>query len=142
MSASFSITELMHVVLGPIPPVSSSLGVSESTVSITGADGYEPSLLHAMDSPFVAPTCFYIDDIFFGHSSFEIAFCFLRDHLLLRIEWSMLKLSFEELVLFTDGIEALGLTYLAGGRVRIKHACSERIRNWPVPLLVQMFGHL
>ena len=59
MSASFSMTELMHIVSDPIPPVSSSEGMSA-----TAGDGSEPSLLHAVDSPLVASTCFYMDDIF------------------------------------------------------------------------------
>lgn len=71
-----------------------------------------PSLLHASAPSDLPPTAFYVDDIFSGHQSFEQALYFLEYHLLPQIAWSMLKLSFKKLVLFTNTIEALGPTRL------------------------------
>ena len=45
----------------------------------------------------------------------------------------MLKLSFKKLVLFTNTIEALGVTYKIGGIVQVKEARAAKIRNWPTP---------
>jgi len=58
---------------------------------------------------------------------------FLQDHLLLRIEWSMLKLSFKKLRLFCDEICALRLIYKIGGIMSTKPKRADRIRHFPVP---------
>lgn len=127
MTAGFSVIELMHIVLGYLPPVPLELrshsalgsrplencglhiGIDDVTTMLPsdGSDGSEPSLLHATGSSQMPPVFLYMDDIFSAHSSFEDAFVFLWDHLLPRIEWSMLKLLFKKLVLFTSSITAL-----------------------------------
>jgi hypothetical protein len=89
----------------------------------------EPSLLHASTPGGLPPTAFYIDDISTGHRSFQDALRFLEHHLLPRIAWSMLKLSFKKLVLFTDTIEALGMVHVVRGIIRIKEAQAIKIRN-------------
>lgn len=185
MSTGYSMTELMNILLGQIPPVqgspncihklyklmasirSSSTNVCPSYQSEGRSDSKpqprfmsdpslrrptplmlgrhnepspgpwqrpcapdfttgEPSLLHALGPDGLPPVAFYMDDIFSGRKSFKQALYFLEHHLLPRIAWSMLKLSFKKLVLFTDRIEALGV-------VKVRHSRSEKIQSWPVP---------
>jgi hypothetical protein len=153
VTAGFSVTELMHIVLGYLPPVPLELrshsalgsrplkncdlhiGIDDVTTTLPsdGSDGSEPSLLLATGSSQMPPVFFYMDNIFSAHSSFEDAFVFLRDHLLIRIEWSMLKLLFKKLVLFTSSITALRVEHQIHSAMRVKQSQSAKIATWPVP---------
>ena len=107
ITAAFSMTELMYIAIGAI--LRSERAISE------GFDDSEPSLL-ALDSPGGLPSSvFYIDDIFSGCKTFEEGYEYLENHLLPRLLWSCLKLSFKKLKLFMDRILALGIVHKAGG---------------------------
>jgi transposase InsO family protein len=125
VTASFSMNELMYLVLGTIP--------KSPQAEEAGYDDSEPSLLSSTSPDKLPGTCFYMDDIFSGQNSFEEAYEFLSDHLLPRLLWAQLKLSFKKLKLFMDKIVALGMVHKAGGIVQIKPDRSEKIRNFPVP---------
>ena len=101
-TVGFTMTELMNVALGPIPPPRPEL-----------------SLLHADSLSQTPDVCFFMDDIFSAHSDFNSQFLFLRDHFLPRIKWARLRLSFKKLRLFMSSITALGITHQVGGKVNI-----------------------
>jgi hypothetical protein len=70
---------------------------------------------------------------------------FLKDYLLSRIEWSMLKLLFKKLRLFCDKICALSLIYKIGGITSIKPERANRICHFLVltnQIIVQSFLRL
>lgn len=76
---------------------------------------------------------FYIDDILGAHDEWGKQFVFLRDHFFPRMLWSQLKLSFSKLFIGMTRVKALGEMHEIGGRVRIKPATAEKIKNWPRP---------
>ena len=124
-SAGFSMNEVMFVALGPIPPLPLELQTPRYNRS-------KPSLLSS-DSVDRAPHVkFYMDDIFSGKETPQEMYEFLQDHLLPRIEWSMLKLSFKKLRLFCDEICALGLIHKIGGIMSTKPERADRIRHFPI----------
>lgn len=115
-SSSFTYTELMNIILGPIP-----------------SPNPEPSLMHSKHHGKPADACFYIDDIFGGHASIEEEYDFLKDHLLPRILWSMMKISLKKLKLGMTQIKALGQIHRIGGVLNIKQEAIDIIQNWPTP---------
>ena len=96
----------------------------------------ECSLTHGttLDDP--VDIVFYIDDIFSGHGCFEDQLAFLTHHLFPWLAWSLLKLSFKKLVLFTDEVTTLGIDYYTGGTMKVKPDQIVRIVDFPVPKLV------
>lgn len=124
-SAGFSMTEMMYLVLGEIPPLP----------AVGGEDpvGFEPSFLIPPEEDKLPKCSFYMDDIFTGASTFDEMYDFLANDFFPRMVWSMLKLSFKKMKLFQHEVLALGLVHASGGVVRIKQERAERIRNWPVP---------
>ena len=125
ITAAFSMTELMYIALGAIPR--SERGISE------GYDDSEPSLLMASSPNGLPRSVFYMDDIFAGCKTFQEGYDYLEQHLLPRLLWSQLKLSFKKLKLFMDRIVALGIVHKAGGVLQVKPDRSEKIRKFPVP---------
>ena len=67
-SAGFTMSELMNILLGPIPEPNP-----------------EPSILHS-DTSDPPPAIFYMDDIFGGFPSFEAQLSYLCDHFFPRTE--------------------------------------------------------
>jgi transposase InsO family protein len=119
-SAGFSMNELMYIALGYIPP-------------LPDGTGEEPSLL-ASDRPDQLPSVkHYFDDVFGGHKDATEALEFLENHLLPRMDWAQLKLSFKKLKLFQSEILALGVTHLVHGVVKTKEARTKKIKDFPVP---------
>jgi len=119
-TAGFSLTELMYLVLGEIPPNDDRVG-------------QEPSLLTGETENTLPPCCFYMDDVFSGFSNYDTAFKFLEENLLPRLLWAKLRLSFKKLRLFMHQVKALGVLHSAGGSVHILPDRVDKIRNWPVP---------
>lgn len=118
-SASFSFTELMNIVLGPI----SSAGKFEERESML-----------VSDSPNTLPKCTcYVDDIFSGFRTFEEGYSILENELFPRLAWAKLKLSFKKLELFVEETVALGVLHKAGGRILTKPERCEKIRRFPAP---------
>lgn len=115
-SSSFTYTELMNIILGAIPEPQP-----------------EPSLLHQEDPSKQADLCFYIDDIFGGHSSFEEEYNFLLNHFLPRILWSQMKISLKKLKIGMTQIKALGQIHKVGGVLNIKQDAIDTIKGWPRP---------
>ncbi|KAI0992935.1 hypothetical protein K3495_g15249, partial [Podosphaera aphanis] len=126
-TATFTLTELMYIMLGEIPPVPEEFRTQE-------CDGSEPSLLKAPEQDAVEPMKFYMDDLFTGNRTPEEAYQFLEQHLLPRIAWGMLKLSFKKVKVFMEEIEACGTLHKAGGIIVIKHKRSEKISKFPTPI--------
>jgi hypothetical protein len=124
-TSSFSFTELMYIVMGPIPR--SRRAVEE------GYDDSEPSLITTASEGTLPKSCFYMDDIMGGFRTFEEAYEFLEQHLLPRLLWSQLKLSFKKAKLFLTQVMALGIVHIGGGKLQIKPERSIKIRLFPVP---------
>uniref|UniRef100_A0A8H7K2T9 Reverse transcriptase domain-containing protein n=1 Tax=Bionectria ochroleuca TaxID=29856 RepID=A0A8H7K2T9_BIOOC len=115
-SAAHSLTELVKIAIGPIPkPLP------------------EPSLLILSDSSGLVPLDSYMDGMFCKHENFETQWAFIRDHLLPRFLWSLLELSFKKVRLGFDAITAIGWEHQIGGKMFIKKARVEKLRNWPTP---------
>ena len=115
-SASFTMSELMNIAMGPIPEPNS-----------------EESLLHASTFTTPPPLVFYMDDLFSGFPDFETQLTFLEHHFLPRIEWARITLSFKKIRLFFDSIIALGVRHLINGRVQILEDRIRVIATWPTP---------
>ena len=115
-SSSFTYTELMNIILGPIPEPNP-----------------EPSLLHSEHHSKAPDSCFYIDDVFGGHASFEEEYYFLKDHFFPRILWSQMKISLKKLKVGMTQIKALGQMHKIGGVLNIKQEAIDIIKNWPRP---------
>ncbi|KAI1000816.1 hypothetical protein K3495_g7381 [Podosphaera aphanis] len=126
-SATFTLTELMYIMFGEIPPLPVELQTDE-------CDGSEPSLLQAQNPEAPEPMKFYMDDLFIGHRNPVEVYNFLEHHFLPRIAWGMLKLSFKKVKLFMEEIEACGTLHKAGGVILIKHKRAEKISNFPEPV--------
>ncbi|PKK41099.1 hypothetical protein CI102_14560 [Trichoderma harzianum] len=90
-SAAFSMTEAMRVALGPIPEPRA-----------------EPSLLAPMAEGSVTPLESYMDDIFGKFESMEAQWHFVKNHLLPRLLWSLLKLSFRKVAIGMTEMLAVG----------------------------------
>ena len=112
-TSSFTMNELMNIAFGPIP-----------------APQPEPSLFNLTDPP---PLKFYLDDIFGGFASPEAAVEYLEQHLLPRLDWARVKISFKKLRLLQTEIIALGVEHLTQGRLRIRSARIDKILSWPKP---------
>ena len=124
VTSAFSMTELMYIVFGAIPSLPQEDGSFSSP---------EPSLLQGTEGDELPQTKFYMDDIFAGLKDFDAGYKYLENHLLPRLLWSQLKLSFKKLQLFTDSVVALGVEHFVGGRLRTKPTRTEKIRKFPVP---------
>ncbi|KAI0995068.1 hypothetical protein K3495_g13114 [Podosphaera aphanis] len=134
-TSGFSMQELMQIVWGALPPVPRYL-VNDENHPIQpefSLDGSEPSLLRAQAETEAAKVRFYVDDIFAGCNSVPDAYVTLRDHLLPRLDWANLRLSFKKLKLFSTNITALGLVHKAGGIIEPKVGRADKIRQFPVP---------
>ena len=81
-----------------------------------------------------APTTFYMDDVFVIHVSFHDQWLFIRDHLLPRLSWARLRLTFKKVCIGFDEITAVGVVHRIHGRVAIKPERAAKLREWPVPL--------
>ena len=112
----FTITELVGIVLGAIPPLQP-----------------EPSLLYSKLQASVADIVYYIDDLFTAHKDFETQFFFLAHHLFPRIAWAKLHLVFDKMILFTDKVQVLGDIHEIGGCTTIKKVRTQKILDWPAP---------
>lgn len=115
--SSFTMTELMHIVLGAIPPPSP-----------------ERSLIYGGEQPDVQHAMAYMDDGFAALSSgvpddqvFERGFVFLKDHLFPRLMWAQMKLGHDTKVTRNDrcrSLRDLALSMLlqaASGWNQIRH---------------------
>ena len=107
-SAGFTMSELMNILLEPIPEPNP-----------------EPSLLHSDSSN--------MDDIFSGFPDFESQFSYLQDHFFPQIDWGRVRLCCHKLRLFVGKTTTLGVEHKVGGLVRILESQIEVIARWPVP---------
>ncbi|OQO11727.1 hypothetical protein B0A48_03454 [Cryoendolithus antarcticus] len=111
-SSSFTFNELGNIAFGALPG--------------------EPSFLHderGREHP--QHMTFYIDDIFPAHTTWKDHWHFIRQHLLPRLLWARLRLSFSKVKIGLGEVVALGELHMAGGRVAPK---PERVRvllDWP-----------
>ncbi|KAF7550335.1 hypothetical protein G7046_g8046 [Stylonectria norvegica] len=112
-------TEVMKLALGPIPE-------PHAEPSLLGHSGGEQSAPRSVEN--------YMDDIFLKHGTFEEQWAFVRDHLLPRLLWSLLKVNWKKLKLGQEEILAVGWVYCVGGIMRIKAARADKLRDWPIPL--------
>jgi hypothetical protein len=126
-TSTFSLQECLMIAFGYIPPLPPELQ-SESH------DGSFPSLLRSAALGQPPPLDFYADDITLRNTDFDSQYQSLKDHVLPRIDWSMLKLSFKKIDCFQDEILCLGMRHRIHGVTLIKHARAEKIRNWPTPV--------
>lgn len=94
----------------------------------------EPSLTISGILGKLKPVDTYIDDIFCKYEDFPTQWQFIKDHLLPRILWSLMKLSFSKVALSMDEIMAVSWCYRIGGRMSIKAARAAKLREWPVPI--------
>lgn len=120
MSAGFSFTEFMYIVLGDIPP----------------GENHFPgmkSLLVSEDVLTPSKASFYIDDMFSGFHNFKDAYDFMAEELFPRLEWSRLKLSFKKMELFMDEVVALGTLHNSDGIVCVTPERRDKIQFWPTP---------
>lgn len=115
-SAAFSMTEAMQVALGPIPGPKA-----------------EPSLLAPMAEGGITPLESYIDDIFGKFESMEALWHFVKNHLLPRLLWSLLKLSFKKVAIGMTEMLAVGWVHRVGGIMTIKPERSAKLREFPTP---------
>ncbi|CAD6500186.1 BgTH12-04289 [Blumeria graminis f. sp. triticale] len=120
MSAGFSSTELMYIVLGDIPPGQNQFPGMKS-------------VLVPEDNSSPPKASFYIDDMFSGFQNFKDAYDFMADELFPRLEWSRLKLSFKKMELFKEEVVALGTLHKKGGIVCVTPERRDKIRIWPTP---------
>ena len=115
-SSSFTMNELGNIAFGEIP-------------------GPQPeiSFLHSEDPEQPPHMTFYVDDIFPAHASWTNHWSFIKDHLLPRLSWARLKLSFSKIRIGSSKILALGEVHEAGGKITIKPERVQRILDWPEP---------
>ncbi|KAI0991407.1 hypothetical protein K3495_g16780, partial [Podosphaera aphanis] len=115
-TSGFSMQELMQIVWGALPPIPPSLlGNSHHPVQPDfSLDGSEPSLLRAQSEFEAAKVRFYVDDIFAGCKNISEAYNTLRFHLLPRLDWANIRVSFKKVKLYMHSITALGLVHKAG----------------------------
>lgn len=110
-SSAFVFHELGYIAFGAIPgpnPEPSLLGMKEFRV--------------------------YVDDMFWRMEGWKQQYEFLRDHLLPRLDWAMLRLAWKKLVLFMLQITCLGIDCHPGGAQRIRPERTQKILDWPAPL--------
>jgi hypothetical protein len=81
----------------------------------------------------LSPLSNYVDDVLLRAGTFEMQWRFVADHLLPRLLWSLLKVSFKKVRLGMATVKALGWTHHTGGKVNIEPARVEKLRDWPVP---------
>lgn len=112
MTASFTMSELMCQVLGPIPE-------------------NKPSLLQKPESDIPAPLTYYQNNILGGQEDYYASFVFLKNHFFLRIEWARLWLSFKKLFLFQESVKALGVKHTIGERVQVLSTQLKKIMKFP-----------
>jgi hypothetical protein len=74
-----------------------------------------------------------MDDIFLVHKDFPSQWIFIRDHLLPRLLWAGLKLSFKKVFLGMREVLAVETVHGIGGRLVVKPERAEKLREWPVP---------
>lgn len=116
-SAGHSMSEMMRIMLGPIPHPK-----PEPSLTAPRSPG---SLIEASE---------YIDDVFATHASVGEQMAWIEYHFLPRILWSRLKLSFKKVFIGCEEIAALGMIHRTYGRVSVKHDRAEKLRIWPVPV--------
>lgn len=93
----------------------------------------ERSFLHNEDPEGLHDLAFYIDDIFPAHATWQEHYLFLRDHLLPRLLWARLPLSFGKIKIGLKKMLALGEVHEAGGKISIKPERIRLIMEWPIP---------
>ncbi len=114
-TSSFTMNELGCIAFGDIPSPSP-----------------EPSLIAPSRTDLQHMT-FYIDDLFPAHKDWPTQFAFLKDHLLPRLLWSRLRLSFSKVEIGSDKVVALGVLHQIGGRLDLKPDRVRVIAEWPTP---------
>lgn len=89
----------MQIVWGALPAVPKHLrGDPNHPEQLESSpDESEPSLLRAQIESDMAKVRLYVDNIFAGSSSIPEAYITLRYHLLPRLDWANLRLSFKNL---------------------------------------------
>ena len=112
-SSSFTYIELMNIILNFISSSNS-----------------KPSLMHNKHHDKSTNACFYIDDIFDDHASIKKKYDFLKNHLLFRILWFMMKISLKKLKLDITQIKALNQIHRIDGVLNIKQKAIDIIQNW------------
>lgn len=115
-SSSFTMNELGNIAFGEIP-----------------SPQPEISFLHSEDPEQPPHMTFYVDDIFPAHASWTNHWSFIKNHLLPRLSWARLKLSFSKIRIGSSKILALGEVHEAGGKITIKPERVQRILDWPEP---------
>lgn len=115
-SAGFTMTEVLRIALGPIP-----------------SPYPEPSLAAPKSLGDLSPLTSYMDDVFCKHTSFEDQWLFIKDHLLPRLLWTLMKLSFKKVSLGMKSITAVGWVHEVGGSMFIKLDRASKLKEWPVP---------
>ncbi|KAK6585464.1 hypothetical protein PZA11_002191 [Diplocarpon coronariae] len=123
MTSGYSMTELMYIMLGQIPPNEPGHG------DFAG----QPSVIVAPDENSLPMCGFYVDDIFGGCQDFEEGYRFMADELFPRVAWARMRLSFKKMELFMEEVVALGVTHKSGGLISTKPERLNKIRMWPVP---------
>ncbi|CAH0014489.1 unnamed protein product [Clonostachys rhizophaga] len=63
----------------------------------------------------------------------EDQWSFISEHLLPRLLWSLLKLSFKKVAIGVKSVLAVGWVHETGGVMKIKTERSQKLRNWPTP---------
>ncbi|PHH85636.1 hypothetical protein CDD83_146 [Cordyceps sp. RAO-2017] len=115
-SACHSFSELMKLALGSIP-----------------GPYPEPSLLSPA-GPGMAPVLNYIDDVFCLHQAFPEQWAFIRDHLLPRFSWALLRLSFKKVQIGMTEVTAIGWIHRVNGETLVKPSRTDKLKKWPVPV--------
>lgn len=123
--------ELLYLTFGYIPPLPKGEHIDKD--NFERFDGSFPSVLEPSSQDGIALVKFYMDDIFTGSKTPEEAYDVLRNHLLPRLVFAKLRLSFKKMHIFVDSITALGVRHLAGGIMHTKPERAERIRIFPIP---------
>ncbi|CCF36665.1 pol polyprotein [Colletotrichum higginsianum] len=81
----------------------------------------------------MSPVEIYFDDIFTKFATWEEEWAFVKDHLLPRLVWAMVRLSRKKISLGMTSIVAMGWTHSIGGVTTIKPSRIAKLLEWPVP---------
>ncbi|KAK6211749.1 pol polyprotein [Colletotrichum tabaci] len=81
----------------------------------------------------MSPVEIYFDDIFTKFATWREEWAFVKDHLLPRLVWAMVRLSRKKISLGMTSIVAMGWTHSIGGVTTIKPSRIAKLLEWPVP---------
>lgn len=75
-----------------------------------------------------------MDDVFATHTDFESQWTFIEEHLLPRLDWAKLKLTFKKIRIGCSEIVAVEIVHRTHGRLAIKPDRVAKIGEWPIPV--------